>query len=137
MPWPACQRHPQPLIRPGLTSPLPILIERFRPLGPPSDPSDPLGPPFEPLGPPRTPPRPILIERLRPPRTPVVVRFPSSAGPAWSVRSLPLCRSHSLSRLSALARPRASALGHRSNLGYRFLIQWLDSPDTPSRGCFA
>jgi hypothetical protein len=59
-PWPACQRHPQPLIRPGLTFPRPMLIEWFGPLGPP--------------------------------RTPVAVRFPSSAGPARSARSLPLCR---------------------------------------------
>jgi hypothetical protein len=35
-------------------------------------------------------PRPILIERLGPPRTPVAVCFPSSAGPARSVRSPPL-----------------------------------------------
>jgi hypothetical protein len=32
---------------------------------------------------------------------------------------------------------RVRALGRRSNLGYQFLIQRLDSPDTPSRGCFA
>jgi hypothetical protein len=36
-------------------------------------------------------PCPILIERLRPPRTPVAVRFPSGAGPARSARSSP-CR---------------------------------------------
>jgi hypothetical protein len=34
------------------------------------------------------------------------------------------------------ARPPARALGRRSNLGCRFLIQRLDSPDTPSRGSF-
>jgi hypothetical protein len=45
-PWPACQRHPQPLILPYLISLRSILIER--------------------LGPPRTPLRPILIERLGP-----------------------------------------------------------------------
>jgi hypothetical protein len=98
-------------------SPRPILIER--------------------LGPPRTPPCPILIERFGPPRTPVAIRFPSDAGPARSASSLPLCRRHSLSRLSVLARPLARALDRRSNLGCRFLIQRLDSPDTPSRGCFA
>jgi hypothetical protein len=55
-PWPACQRHPQPLALPGLTFPRPILIERFGPL--------------------RTPPRPIWIERLGPLRTLVAVCFP-------------------------------------------------------------
>jgi hypothetical protein len=30
-PWPACHRHPQPLILPGPISPRPILIERFGP----------------------------------------------------------------------------------------------------------
>jgi hypothetical protein len=54
-PWPACQRHPQPLI---------LLCLIF--------------------------PRPILIERLGPPRTPVAIRFPSCAGPARSARSPPL-----------------------------------------------
>jgi hypothetical protein len=51
-------------------------------------------------------PRSILIERLGPPRTPVAVRFPSSAGPARSVRSPPWSLSP-LARLSVLARPRA------------------------------
>jgi hypothetical protein len=49
---------------------------------------------------------PILIERLRPPRTPVAVCFPSGAGPARSVRSPPRSLS-TLARLSVLARPRA------------------------------
>jgi hypothetical protein len=51
-------------------------------------------------------PHPILIERLRPPRTPVAVCFPSGAGPARSVRSPPWSLS-TLARLSVLARPRA------------------------------
>jgi hypothetical protein len=37
----------------------------------------------------RTPPRPILFERLGPPRTPIAVCFPSSAWPARSAHSLP------------------------------------------------
>jgi hypothetical protein len=45
-PWPACQRHPQPLILPGPIFPRPILIERFGPAR--SPPSDPLGPPVRP-----------------------------------------------------------------------------------------
>jgi hypothetical protein len=36
-------------------------------------------------------PRPILIERLGPPRTPIAIRFPSGAGPTRSARSLPHC----------------------------------------------
>jgi hypothetical protein len=54
--------------------PRPILIERFRPLWTPSDPSL----------------RPILIERLGPPRTLVAIGFPPGAGPTWSARSAPL-----------------------------------------------
>jgi hypothetical protein len=34
------------------------------------------------------------------------------------------------------ARPPARALGRRSNLGRRFLIRRLDSPDTPSHRSF-
>jgi hypothetical protein len=71
MPRPTCQRHPQPLILPGLVSPLSDLDRTAR------TPSDPL--------------RPILIERLGPPRTPAVVRFPLVLGPLGQ-RALPLCR---------------------------------------------
>jgi hypothetical protein len=46
--------------------------------------------------------------------------FPS-AGPAWAVRPPPMSLTP-LARLSALARPRACALGRRSNLSRRFLI---------------
>jgi hypothetical protein len=52
-------------------------------------------------------PRPILIERLRPPRTPVAVCLPTSAGPARSVHSLPL--SLTLPVLLVSARPPARA----------------------------
>ena len=97
-PWPASQRHPQPLIRPCLTFPRLILIERFGPLGPP-----------------RTSPRPILIERLGPPRTPVAVRFPSVSvlSPSVADTPCPTCQ---------CSPARARALGRRSNLGRRFLI---------------
>jgi hypothetical protein len=74
-PWPACQCHPQPLILPGLISPRPILIERLGPLGPH-----------------RTPPVWSWSNGSDPPRTPIAICFPSSAGPARSARSLPLCR---------------------------------------------
>jgi hypothetical protein len=80
-------------------------------------------------------PHPILLERLGPPRTPVAVRFLSGAGPARSACSppLPLTPWPAYQRSPA----RACALGRRSNLGRWFLIQQLDSPDTPSCGCFA
>ena len=74
--------------------PRPILIERFGTL---RTPSDPLGPP----------PRPILIERLGPPRNPVAVCFPSSAGPARSVRYPPLSLTLPIAPVSA--RPPAHA----------------------------
>jgi hypothetical protein len=69
----------------GLISLRLIQIERLGPAWTRSDP----------LGPARTrsnPLRPILIERLGPPRTPVAVRFPFGVGPARSACSLPLCR---------------------------------------------
>jgi hypothetical protein len=79
-------------------------------------------------------PRPILIERLGPPRTPATVYFPSCAGPARSALSPSVADTPcpAYQRSSA----RARALGRRSNLGRRFLIRRLDSPDTPSRGSF-
>jgi hypothetical protein len=52
--------------------------------------SDPPRTRLDPLGTPSDPLRPILIERFGPPRTPVAVCFPSSAGPARSAHSLPL-----------------------------------------------
>jgi hypothetical protein len=58
---------------------------------------------IERLGP---PPRPILIERLEPLQPSVSPLALGSLGQ----RALPLCRWHSLARLSALARPRARPL---------------------------
>jgi hypothetical protein len=52
-------------------------------------------------------PRPILIERLGPPRTPVAIRFPSGTGPARSVRSPPLSLTPPVPPVSA--RPPARA----------------------------
>jgi hypothetical protein len=95
---------------------------------------------IERLEPPRTssgplgPPRPILIERLGPPRTPAAVHFPSGAGPARSTRSPPLSLTLPVPPVSA--HPPARALSRRSNLGRWFQIRRLDSPDTPSRGSF-
>jgi hypothetical protein len=106
--------------------------EWFRPLGPARTPLGPARTRSDPL---RTPSRPILIERLGPPRTPVAVCFPSGARPARSARSPPLSLTLPVPPVSA--RPRARALDRISNLGCRFLIQRLDSPDTPLRGCFA
>jgi hypothetical protein len=76
MPWPTFQRHPQPLILPGLIFPRPILIERLRPLRTPRTCR----------GPPRTPSDPSPSDRDR------QVRFPPGTGPARSVRTLPLWR---------------------------------------------
>jgi hypothetical protein len=109
--------------------PRPILIER---LGPPRtrlDPSDPLGLPSNPL-------RSILIERFGPPWTPAVAcqrPSPLALNPLGQ-RSSPL--SLTLPGPPVSARPPARVLGRRSNLDCRFLIQRLDSPDTPSRGSF-
>jgi hypothetical protein len=90
----------------------------------------------DPLRPPRNPPRSISIERFGPPRTPLAVCFPSSAGPrSVSALSPPLSLTLPVPPISA--RPPARALGRRSNPCRRFLIQRLDSPDTPSCGCFA
>jgi hypothetical protein len=76
---------------------------------------------IERLRPPRTPPRPILIERLGPPRTHVAVRSPlwrwarfvSALSPSVANTPCPACQ-----RSPA----RARALGRRSNLGRWFLI---------------
>jgi hypothetical protein len=67
------------------------------------------------------PPRPILIERLGPPQTPVAVRFTlwrwtrsvSALSPSVADTPCPACQ---------CSPARARALGRRSNLGRRFLI---------------
>jgi hypothetical protein len=81
-PWPACQRHPQPLILPSLIFP-----------------------------------RPILIEQLGPPRTPVAIRFPSGAGPARSARSPPLSLTLPVPHVSART-PAPSAADLISAVGF-------------------
>jgi hypothetical protein len=98
-PWPASQRHPQPLILLGLIFSPSDLDRTAR------TPSDPCSHPFP-------------LWRW--------ARSVSALSPSIADTPCPACqRSH------------ARALGHRSNHGCRFLIQRLDSPDTPSRGCFA
>jgi hypothetical protein len=99
--------------------------------------SDPLGPPSDPFGPPSDPSPSDLDRTVRTPSDPCSRLFPLwRRARSVSVLYSPLSLTP-LSRLSVLARPRAHALSRRSNLGRRFLIQRFDSPDTPSRGCFA
>jgi hypothetical protein len=97
-------------------------------------------------------PRPILIERLGPPRTPSdppsdldrTARTPSDPCsrlfPLWhwarSISALYPSIADTPCPACQRSPARARALGRRSNLGRRFLIRRLDSPDTPSRGSF-
>jgi hypothetical protein len=134
-PWPAYQRCPQPPILLGLIFPHPILIER---LGTPRTPLDTFGPPRTPLDPFRPPsdPSPSDLDRMvRTPSDPCSRPFsPLELGPLGQ-RALPLSLTLPVPPVSA--RSHARALDRKSNLGCRFLIQRLDSLDTPSRGCFA
>jgi hypothetical protein len=85
---------------------------------------------------PQTPSDPSPSDRDQTARTPIAIYFPSGTRPrSVSALSPPLSLTLPIPPVSA--RPPARALGRRSNLDRRFLIQRLDSPDTPSRGCFA
>jgi hypothetical protein len=118
-PWPACQHCPQPLIRLGIDR---TARTRSDPFGPPRAPSD---------------PSPSDLDRtIRTPSDPCSRPFPPLALGSLGQHALPSIADIPCPACQrSPARPRA--LGRRSNLGCRFLIQRLDSPDTPSRGCFA
>jgi hypothetical protein len=118
----------------------PILIKRLRPARTRSDPprthSDPPRTRSDPFGPPSDPPPSDLDRTVRTPSDPCSRLFPlwgwarsvSALSPSITDTPCPACQ---------CSPAHARAFGHRSNLDSRFLIQRLDSPDTPSRGCFA